>query len=222
MKRRGFTLVELMAVCAVLAVVTAVAVPSLLRSRIAANESSAITSLKTIQIGQEAFVAACHADENANGVGEYGTLRELSGNALSRGRYGDCQLAPFLPRGFNEDVSSKSGYQMTVYICTNKKGTGATNTPRRCVKGAEYNEHNYMAYAWPEGYSRTGYRVFAVSAHGAIMACKNSTGKISGSALPNYKAAIDRNGPRNWNGSYVTAGNRGCMGKLKDDWVGID
>ncbi|MBN1417661.1 MAG: prepilin-type N-terminal cleavage/methylation domain-containing protein [Planctomycetes bacterium] len=44
----GFTLVELMVVVAVIAIVVAVAIPNFVHSKIAANESSAISSLRTI------------------------------------------------------------------------------------------------------------------------------------------------------------------------------
>ena len=44
----GFTLIELLVVVAILAVVAAIALPALIRARVAANEASAIGSLRSI------------------------------------------------------------------------------------------------------------------------------------------------------------------------------
>ena len=48
MNKKGFTLIELMIVIAIIAIIAAIAIPSLIKSKIAANEGAAASSLKTM------------------------------------------------------------------------------------------------------------------------------------------------------------------------------
>jgi len=54
-KPRGFSLIELLIVVAIILIIAAIAIPNLLRARIAANESSAVSSLRTINTAQVSF-----------------------------------------------------------------------------------------------------------------------------------------------------------------------
>ncbi len=52
-KQKGFSLIELLIVVAIILIIAAIAIPNLLRARIAANESSAVASLRTINTAHD-------------------------------------------------------------------------------------------------------------------------------------------------------------------------
>ncbi len=54
---RGFSLIELLIVVAMILVIASIAIPNLLRARIAANEASAVSSIRTVNAAQITYVA---------------------------------------------------------------------------------------------------------------------------------------------------------------------
>ena len=106
-KQKGFSLIELLIVVAIILIIAAIAIPNLLRSRMSANEASAVGTVRAVITSENMF-------ERTQDPPRYGTLAELyAANLL----------------GSVPGTGIKSGYQLTV-VTPDATSYDAMNTPQ--------------------------------------------------------------------------------------------
>lgn len=190
--RSGFTLIELMIVVGVIAVVASIALPILPGARMNANESAAISTLRSLASAQAQASVAVSIDADVDGAGEYGYLAELSGGSATRtdtGVDGPPLTLPFLSSSFQNvqnRVVRKGGYRFQVWL----PDAGGLGVPEAPTGGADPNampdpngaEVVWCAYAWPDRYGVTGNRAFFSNQDGDILQTTNTQMQYGGAA----------------------------------------
>ncbi len=149
----GFTLIELLIVVAIIAIITAFATSSLIRSRAAANEASAIATIRVTFSAQKAYALSC-------GFGAYATGYTVLGAAIgSSPPYVQADLAVASP--------VKAGYTFTLV-----PGAGSIAGPTDCAGRptitAFYGSGTPIS-VW------NGARSFATNGNGTIWILNGST-----------------------------------------------
>ncbi|MGO8985248.1 MAG: type II secretion system protein [Terriglobales bacterium] len=154
-KQRGFSLIELLIVVAIILIIASMAIPNLLRARMSANEASAVGAVRTLNTAQISYNSAYPS------VGYAATLGALGGTSCSPpGPASACLVDTQLASG------AKNGYNFTL--------SGATGTPAA----------SYEVIAAPAVPNQTGTRYFCSFADAVVRSAVTTISTCDGSITP--------------------------------------
>jgi prepilin-type N-terminal cleavage/methylation domain-containing protein len=160
-REKGFSLIELLIVVAIILIIAAIAIPNLLRARIAANEASAVGSTRTLDTAEITYSSTC-------GTG-FAPLASLGGAApCVAGAANACLIDPVLTLG------TKTGYVVAAVAAT---GAGSVVSPFQ----------TFEVNATPISVS-TGTRAFCSDQSGVVR--YNTTGTAIGTGAGNCAAVV--------------------------------
>jgi len=151
-------LIELLIVVAIILIIAAIAVPNLLKSKMAANEASAASSLRTVSTANVTY-SSTYNEGFAGTLGALGPPAAGGTDSSANANLIDSTLAGGL--GSTADTSVKSGYTFT-YVPSVAPPTTAAPNP------------DYSLMATPVGPGSTGTSTFCVDQTNVVL--KDATG----------------------------------------------
>jgi len=149
MRQRGFSLIELLIVVAIILIVAAIAVPNLLKARIAANEASAVSSVREIKTSELLYASTYPA------IGYAVQLSHLGGPEPCSPSSTTACLVPDPLSNAGPGTQGKSGYVFAA-VGSTASGTGVNDT--------------FVVGAAPSNPNITGTRLFCTSNDNALRA----------------------------------------------------
>ena len=138
---RGFSLIELLIVVAIILIIAAIAIPNLLRSRIAANQASAVGSLRTLNTAEVTYATTYN-------TGYSSTLGDL-------GPAGGTPVAT--AAGLVDEVLSGSAAGGPTAMSSSKSGYTFTYTPGGTDTSNKINTYSFTATPISVGTTGTNY-----------------------------------------------------------------
>lgn len=238
-KERGFTLIELMIVIAIIAIIASIAIPNLMSSRLSANEAAAIATLRNLHAAQDQFHAMAIRDQDTlppngypDGRGEFGGFMDLSGS-IAPVNSGPNPTQPINPPilsgvfgiqdqpGDGLPAATRSGYWFRMYL-PDQNGAPVAEPDGGFTAAdpaaANKQESQWVCYAWPVELDASGTRVFVIDSSGEVHQTKNDAGAVlryGGANAPGGDAAF-------LVGGSVMADAAGEVNRLASNDVGFD
>jgi type IV pilus assembly protein PilA len=122
-KQRGFSLIELLVVVAVILIIAAIAIPGFERSRISANEASAVVSMRAVNTAQVSYATTYTSIGYADDLAKLGSVpgppAPPSANAAGLLDWVlGCMAQPCAKSGYNFSINAGPGPQVNTYSIT--------------------------------------------------------------------------------------------------------